>query len=237
MAAYATKHKIDIPSGFDPKRDSFGDFAKELLKGIQAHAKLRPSGIPTSNTMQALGLLPSYHIEHDYHAIHHSGTRPLSAVNFLVLHDMEDTAYKTAAEDVGRYFEMEASGGSSHYGVDNNSIQQYLGLNVVAWGAPSANYDGIHIEQMGSASWSRSEWHKKAGDTIDRTAWLLAYLHNITNIPLRLLSVQETKARTRGVITHKLATAAFGGTHTDPGSGYPLDDVIDRANEYARYIG
>jgi len=237
MAAYATKHKIDIPSGFDPKRDSFGDPAKALLKHIQEHAKLRPSGVLNANTMRILGLLPSYHIEHDYHAIHHSGTRPLSAVNFIVLHDMEANHPNTAAEAVGNYFEMAASGGSAHYGVDNNSIQQYLGLNIVAWGAPSTNYDGVHIEQMGLAKWSRTEWRKKAEGTLDRTAWLMAYLSKRVDVPLRVLSVQETRARAKGVITHKIATVAFGGTHTDPGSGYPLDDVMDRAREYARYIG
>ena len=53
----------------------------------------------------------TYRIRHDYEAVHQSGKRPRSACHLIVLHDMEVTAYNSAAEAVGRYFEMASSGG------------------------------------------------------------------------------------------------------------------------------
>jgi len=173
-------------------------------------------------------------IHHDYHATHSSGLRPIKALRFIVLHDMENTAYNSAAENTGAWFENRASGGSSNYGVDNNSIQQYLDLGVTPWGAPSVNYDGVHIEQMGRADWNYTQWLAKAAGTLDNTAWLMARLNTITGIPLRRLTDNQVSHRVKGVITHLQATRVFGGTHTDPGSGYPLDHIINMALRYAK---
>ena len=48
-----------------------------------------------------------------------------------------------------------------HFGCDDDSIEQYLPLDVVPWGAPNANTDGIHIEQMGLAAWSTQQWYQQ----------------------------------------------------------------------------
>jgi len=180
----------------------------------------------------------SFTIRRDYHAVHHSGLRPLSAIDFIVLHDMEVTAYDTAAEAVGRYFEMLASGGSTHYGVDNDSIQQYLALGVICWGAPGANTNGVHIEQMGKASWSRDQWMAKAKPTLERTAWLMARVHKRLaraglSLPLAVLTDAEVRGHHHGVTTHRQLTRVLGGSHTDPGTGYPLEWVVHLARHYA----
>ena len=169
-------------------------------------------------------------------AVHQSGKRPLSAIRIIVLHDMEDTNYKAAAEDTGRWFENAASGGSSNFGIDNNSIQRYLPLDVIPWGAPGANTQGVHIEQMGAASWTEAEWNARAGGTKDRAAWLIAHLHHELGIPIQTLTDQQLRAGHKGVTTHMQCTRVFGGTHTDPGHGYPLVLVLARARWYAKQM-
>lgn len=179
-----------------------------------------------------------YKVLSDYHAVHHSGIRRLSAIDWFVLHDMENISYDKAAENVGHWFEMQASGGSSHYGIDNNSIQRYLALNVIAWGAPGANTNGVHFEQMGRAAWVRETWLQRAKPTLDQTAWLLARVKRYLEerkvaIPLRHLTDAEIRAHKHGIVLHRDLTRALGiGSHTDPGTGYPLDYVIKRARHY-----
>jgi hypothetical protein len=180
----------------------------------------------------------TYTIRRDYHAVHHSGLRPLSAIDFIVLHDMESTNPGGAAEGAGSWFENFASGGSTHYGVDNNSIQQYLALGVICWGAPGANTNGVHIEQMGAARWTRDQWMSKAKPTLERTAWLMARIHNRllranVRVPLTVLTDSEVRGHHHGVTTHRQLTRVLGGSHTDPGSGYPLEWVVKLARQYA----
>lgn len=177
--------------------------------------------------------MAKYSVQHDFTAAHDSGARKLSAVKLIVLHDMENANAGGAAEATGAWFARAASQGSTHYGVDNNSIQRYLGLDRVPWGAPSVNTSGVHIEQMGKAAWTRRQWMDKAAGTLERTAWLIARLHKRLGIPIRTLTDAELKAGKQGVVTHRQCSRVFGGTHTDPGTGYPLAHVIDRAKKYA----
>src|SRR5690606_35383000 len=116
-----------------------------------------------------------YKIRHDYKAVHYSGTRPKSAQKHILLHSIESTNATGAAEGAGSWFQNPASGGSTQYGCDDDSIQQYLPDRVAAWGAPYLNDTGIHIEQMGTASWNRATWMKHKG-TLHRAAWLIARL-------------------------------------------------------------
>lgn len=174
-------------------------------------------------------------IRHDYHAIHHSGNRYLTAIRHIVWHDIEGVG-ETAAEGAGSWFENSASGGSAHFGCDCNSVQQYLSLGVVAWGAPYVNEDGAHIEIEGKASWTQAQWMKHKG-ALDRAAWLTAHiqrrcLDSGNRIPLRLLSVADLRANRKGIVTHAVATKAFGGSHTDPGPNFPKAWVLDRARHY-----
>ena len=181
----------------------------------------------------------AYTIESDYRAIRDSGPRPLSKIEWFVLHDMENTNKGGAAEATGSWFQNRAVQASTHYGIDNNSIQRYRTIGTICWGAPGANTNGVHIEQMGKASWNRDQWFDNAKPTLDRTAWLLARLHKYLKkrgviVPLRQLTDHEVRAHKHGIVTHRQLTRALGvGTHTDPGTGYPLGWVVKRAQEYA----
>ena len=180
--------------------------------------------------------LPKYKILPGQHAVHHSATRSLTAIHLIVLHDMENTSYDDAAENTGSWFANLASGGSTQYGVDNDSIRQYLSDNVIPWGAPYANTDGVHIEQMGRASWTTAQWKKRAAGTLDRTAWLMAHLGKKLGIPLRTLTDAQVRSGVKGVTTHAQVTRVFrvSGGHTDPGSGYPIAFVMDRARQFGK---
>jgi len=182
----------------------------------------------------------AFTIRRDYYpALRESGTRKLSVIEWCVLHDMESTNLTGAAEGTGAWFQNHQVQASTHYGIDNNSIQQYLNLTTIPWGAPGANLNGIHYEQMGKASWTREQWFDKAKPTLDRTAWLLAKNHRRleaanVHVPLQRLTDNEIRSHKHGITTHRQLTRALGiGTHTDPGSGYPLDWVIQRARHYA----
>lgn len=192
------------------------------------------SGTSASAIRAFLFPVPKYRIQHDYRAAHSSGSVPKSAKKVIVIHDMEVDAPLTAAEAVGSYFSRGSSGGSTQYGIDNNSIQQYLPPTSIPWGAPYCNTQGIHIEQMGKASWSTTKWKTYAKGTIDRCAWLVAKLSIDFNIPIDHLSVSELKAGKRGVVTHYDCTKAFGGSHTDPGPNYPLNYMLEKAKEYKK---
>jgi hypothetical protein len=176
-----------------------------------------------------------YKILHDYHGYHDSGLRSLSQIRYIVLHDMESANYLQAAEIVGSMFSRSSAAGDTTYGIDNNSIQQYMDINRICWGAPYVNTTGVHIEQMGIASWTREQWMSKALGTLDRTAWLLAYLNVSYKWPLVHLTNAQLKAgKLKGIITHVQATQVFGpvGGHTDPGQNYPMDWVLKKAKEY-----
>lgn len=232
MLAYAHGHDIDVPSGFNAKVGVFGGSAARLLKAIQQHLGLKPTGVWSAAVQSALFPTDPHVILHAYHADHTSGTRPLSAVWWYVLHDMENTNHTKAAEETGAFFERGSSTGSTHFGVDNDSIQQYLPLGAVPWGAPYANSNGVHIEQMGSAAWSRDQWMSLAGGTLTNTAWLLADLHSrpeLAHVPLRPLSDDQVRRHAMGIVTHRQISRVFGGTHTDPGSDYPLQYVVERS--------
>jgi len=179
-----------------------------------------------------------HRIRSDYEAVHHGGQRGLGGIIWIVLHDMESTNYDRAAENTGAWFEMQASGGSTHYGCDNDSIQRYLAITTIAYGAPWANEEGVHIEQMGVARWTRAQWMSKAAGTLDNCAWLIARIHNRLDmvhntVPIRRLTDEQVRHHAKGVVTHRQLTRALGvGTHTDPGSGYPIAYVIDLAKKY-----
>jgi hypothetical protein len=242
MIAYGEKHKLAIPS-VSTKVEAWFLGKRTLAWRVSGHLKKHGKNVPQSakRTPQLVRFfypLPRYGIRYDYHAVHHSGTRPLSAIDLIVLHDMEVTSYDTAAEAVGAYFEMQASGGSTNHGIDNNSIQCYLADNVIPWGAPYANTNGLHFEQMGKASWSESEWKSKAKGTLDRTAWLIAVKAKKLGIPIRKLTDEQVRAGAKGVTTHRQCTRVFHvyGGHTDPGSGFPYDEILATAKKYRELL-
>jgi hypothetical protein len=101
----------------------------------------------------------------------HSGVSPKS---YIVVHDIECPPGSDWAESLGgpNYLQNPAEQSSVNYIVDADSIVQGLPENVWAWGCgtPGSSH-GIHIEQAGYASLSRSQWlgeASAAGSTYER---------------------------------------------------------------------
>jgi hypothetical protein len=169
-----------------------------------------------------------------YNAVHKGGSRPLSAIIWLILHSEEAPTALAAAT----WFTRLASGGSAHQCLDDNVCYKTLDDKLVPWAAPGANYHGFHIEQAGYAHWPRAEWLKHK-ELLHRTATKLAYASSRYNIPLRYLTPAQLRAGYKGVSTHARVTLAFGppGGHTDPGPGYPMDLTMQYARKYRAQLG
>jgi hypothetical protein len=237
MLSWGEAAGLPVPAGFNASLGTFGGPAERFLMEIQRTLGVPATGIWGPSVQSALFARSSGAIGTRYeHAVRRSGTRPLSAVKLYVLHDMENANELKAAEQTGSFFESRSATGSAHFGTDDDSIEQYLPLEVIPWGAPHANADGIHIEQMGLAAWTGEQWLTRGAGTLLNTAWLLAHLyrHATPHVPLRALSDAQLRAGDGGVTTHRQITRVLGGgTHTDPGPGYPLGYVIRRAHVFA----
>lgn len=163
-----------------------------------------------------------------------------SAIRCVVVHDGETDEGATAAEGMGNWFANPRAGGSTNKGTDPDSICTYMSDADTPWGAPGVNSDGLHVEQAGRAGQSASQWADSASlRTIENAAivgaeWSLAH-----GIPPRWLTdAQIRDRRTRGFLTHRDATRAFGtaGGHTDPGPNYPRDYYMSRVRHHVARI-
>jgi hypothetical protein len=154
----------------------------------------------------------------DFDAYRTSGYRPNSAVKWIVLHDTESG--EDSARAVARYFASSSARGSTHLVVDDATCYRTLGNDQVPWGAKGANYAGFHIEQCGYARWSTVVWKRHMG-TLRRAAYKTALHCRYFNIPVQWVDRAGLLAGKRGITTHAECSKAFGGSHTDPGKGWP----------------
>lgn len=161
-------------------------------------------------------------------------------IDWLVMHTMESQKKPGTAKNVALWFGGKTKTlppkASAHYCVDGVDIIQCVSESVVAWAAPGANKNGIHIEHAGYAAQTPVEW----GDPYSRAVLLLssklaADICKRHAIPIVRLSVEELKAGHRGLCGHVDITNAFNGGkgHTDPGPSFPWDDYLEMVNRAA----
>lgn len=154
----------------------------------------------------------------EFHAFHKSGRRPLSVIDLIVMHATQGGTSRS----VGSYFSTPSSGGSAQLVVDDYDCYRCLNDDEIPWGAPGANYNGFHIEQCGWSKWLTAVWSKTHRRTLMRAAYKAAYHAKKYGIKVRFLTAANLKSGMRnGVTTHAECTKAFGGNHTDPGTGWP----------------
>lgn len=164
-----------------------------------------------------------------YKAKRESGTRPLSAIKHIVIHSTEGSTAQGAAS----WFANPASQGSAHLCLDDNVCYRTLNDNQIPWGAKGMNYSGFHIEQAGFAKWTKSVWSTTHRKTLMRAAYKTALHCKRYGIPTRFVSADGLKLGVSGITTHNEASKAFGGSHWDPGYGWPRVLFISMVKGYA----
>lgn len=128
---------------------------------------------------------------------------------------------------------------SAHFyaGDFSPALVQGLPLSRDAWHGAShvPNQHGYAVEVTGQAYWSRSTWTADMRD-IQATAKAVRLMAQRSGIPLRVLTTEQLlyfkdhqTLTNGGVCTHAQCTTVFGGTHTDPGPGFPMDLVVSLA--------
>lgn len=148
-------------------------------------------------------------------------------IDLIVIHSMEAPEKGDTAESVARYFQRESVKASAHYCIDSNSIVQCVHDEDVAWAAPGGNHQGLHVEHAGFAKQTDKEWRDEYGMSMLRlSAALVAERcveYNVPPIWRDQSDLKQGGALARGITSHANITLAFKkGTHTDPGSGFPI---------------
>lgn len=151
-----------------------------------------------------------------------AGRRP---VRLITIHAMEFVEKADSAEVIAHDFATRpaTSKASAHINVDNNSIVQCVKDNDIAFAAPGANKDGIHIELAGYIKQSEAEWLDTYGIALlalaaDATAqYCLKY-----SIPPVHLTDEELRDGKKGIIGHVQASRVYKlSDHQDPGPNFP----------------
>jgi len=152
---------------------------------------------------------------------------------FFCLHTTEGWGDSpTGMYDCIRYFQGNV-GASSHVAIDAfhpGEICEGVAPQYSAW--TQCNYNSqcaAAAEQCGYAAWSRSEWLNNRMPLLENAAaWLREENQRRPDIPLVDLTSSQAQGSGKGVCFHSdLGSAGCG--HHDPGSGYPLAEVLEMA--------
>lgn len=122
----------------------------------------------------------------------------------------------------------------------NGSYQDLVDLNgdvflmvpddKQAWAAMgTGNRIALHVCATGYASWSREKWLSYPA-MLDSIAVIISQWSKKYGIPLQRIVGNQLRAGVRGVCGHRdISNAYRESDHTDPGTNFPFDYVIDRA--------
>jgi len=152
---------------------------------------------------------------------------------------MENTERAGAAVDVAKWFGGDdAPQASAHYLVDDQAVVQGVREQDVAWAAPGANANGIHIEHAGRASQGAEQWlDQYSSAMLELSAMLAADICYRYRIPVVALNPDELKDGLPGITTHANVSLAFRKSdHTDPGPGFPMSYYLGRVEVHLRVV-
>lgn len=148
----------------------------------------------------------------------------------IVLHDTEshDVAGITDLSGIARFWHSQGLGYGAHVGVDKEGLSaRYVSDTRIGWHVANRNTGSLGVEQIGFASFPLAVWWTRPRQLRTVARWL-AYWSDRYSIPLRV-DVDN------GVSTHAMQSKAYGGSHYDPGAGYPLRFVVQLARTYQRF--
>lgn len=147
----------------------------------------------------------------------------------VVVHTMESAEKPGTARAVAKWFAgPSAPRASAHFCIGPDETIQCVALKDVAWGAPGANANGIHLEHVGRAAQTPEQWaDAESRATLQRSAELTAKLCRRFGIPAVKLSVDELRAGKRGIVGHHDVSLAFRKSdHYDPGPKFPWGEYL-----------
>ena len=169
--------------------------------------------------------------------------QPSRPLDLVVLHCMEAPETEKTAVNVATWFATEPTPQTSaHACVDDGTVVSCVQLRDVAYAAPNANRNGIHVELAGYAKQTKADWLDAYGRSMLPLAACylreivlpkVEVLHPGRPIPVRYVDAAGLARGERGITTHwevSKWSAAHGlpgdHTHTDPGPGFPIHEFI-----------
>jgi hypothetical protein len=174
-------------------------------------------------------------------------------VHWIVLHSMENPEKPNMAMGCARWIAGRSGVAplvSFHWGFDAGASVQCVPEEHVAWHACKANRYGVGYEHAGYARQSRAEW---LDDYSEAELWLSARVAATVTCPRWNIPSQNVVGAAglkraysefidrglpvpdelRGFTTHAEVTKGLGGTHTDPGVSFPMDEYLDMVKQAA----
>jgi hypothetical protein len=153
-----------------------------------------------------------------------------ATVRLIVLHTAEGAR---TIEDLGAFFKSSSAGVSSHVGIDDKDgvVGEYVKRGNKAWTAANANPVAVQAELCAFAAWTKAEWSKHPNMLENAGRWVAEEAAKF-GLPITKLSASAAQGSGRGVCQHD-DLGAWGGGHWDCGSGFPIDDVLAIARNYA----
>lgn len=124
------------------------------------------------------------------------------------------------------FWQRQGKGYNAHLIIDGEGLTVKGAYDKqVCWAVAGGNTGSLHIELIGSASFTALQW-KKCDVGLKQAAKWCAYWCETHNIPILL-------STSRGICTHGMMSAAYGiSDHTDPGKNFPLKEFIRRVRYY-----
>lgn len=147
-------------------------------------------------------------------------------VRLIAIHTAEGAL---TAQALGNYFAQPSSQVSAHVGIDDSTLIQYVDYANATWTMLDANPIADQAELCGFAAWTRDTWFQHRGMLDQAAAWIRARCL-ARGVPIVKLTPSQVGAGQAGVCGHWDWTLGTGqGTHTDPGSAFPWDYVMNLA--------
>lgn len=168
-------------------------------------------------------------------ARHFRATTGGRQVRLIVVHSMEAPEKGDTAETVARFFQTTEREASAHLCIDSDSIVRCVRDDDVAFAAPGANADGVHLELAGFARQSEPEWLDAFGMLlIDRASAVAAQYCLKYDVPIRQLTNDELANKgNKGIVSHAQVSEVFKKSdHTDPGKGFPWAFFLERVSHH-----
>jgi hypothetical protein len=172
--------------------------------------------------------------------------KPRSVVHWIVIHSAEIGEFPTSAEALQNYAHRMPDGriASWHWSIDNDSATKSVDEKYVAYHAKKANRFGVGYEHAGYARQTREDW---LDDYSESMLWISAViaarytgprwdlpLDNVVDAAGLRRAYDEFIDRgkpvpneLRGFTTHHAVTLGLGGSHVDPGRGFPMDRYLE----------